>query len=175
VYGRRNLAWPNYSNPKLGHQSAIRTSQSYLRSLVRTFSTLALDHATQLFNSDLLFLVSMRQLTGCPPQAFSPTSAVIRTLSHSRLSLLSSALCRHCHHYRYPPRSTEPIPIPLVLHHVVPRISLFPRRHLSLPSYPLALILSLFRRRPLHPSHESQHPILAGAQPLERAYCHEPC
>jgi hypothetical protein len=72
----------------------IRTSQSHLRSLVCTFSTLALDHTTQLFNSDLSFLVSMLQLTGCPPQAFSRTSAVLCNQSHSRLSLFPS-LCRH--------------------------------------------------------------------------------
>jgi hypothetical protein len=46
--------------------------------------------------------------------------------------------------YHYPPRSTEPIPIPLVLHHVVLRILPHHRCHLSLLSYPLALILSLF-------------------------------
>ena len=97
----------------------IRTSQSHLRSLVRTFSTLALDHATQLFNPDLSFLVSMLQLTGCPLQTFSRTSAVLCNQSHSQLSLFP-ALCRHCHHYRYPPRSTEPIPL---VHHVVLRIS----------------------------------------------------
>jgi hypothetical protein len=28
---------------------------------------------------------------------------------------LSSTLCRHCHHYRYLPRSTEPIPLVLIL------------------------------------------------------------
>ena len=42
---------------------------------------------------------------------------------------------------------------------------------LSYPrSHPVAVHL---RRRPLHPRHESQHPSLAGARPLERAYCHE--
>jgi hypothetical protein len=134
-------------------------SQSYPRSLVRSFSTQALDHAPHCcLNLDLSFLVSMLQLTGCPPQAFSRTSAVRCNQSHSRLSLLSSALCRHCYHYRYPPRSTELIPIPLVRHHVILRITSLHRcstilrrfhqepmpRHLSLSNYPLALILSLF-------------------------------
>jgi hypothetical protein len=40
-----------------------------------------------LFNLDFSFLVSMLQLTGCLPQAFSCTSAVLCNQSHSRLSL----------------------------------------------------------------------------------------
>src|ERR1700677_1115275 len=40
----------------------------------------------------------------------------------------------------------------------------YPRSHIAVPHY---------RRRRPHLRHESQHPSFAGAQPLERAYCHE--
>jgi hypothetical protein len=57
------------------------------------------------------------------------------------LAIVLRAMSSPCH-YRYPPRSTEPIP--MVLHHVVLRILPHHRCHISLLSYPLALILSLF-------------------------------
>jgi len=122
-----------------------------------------------LFNLNFAFSVSMLQLIVLRKHPHCTTRS--SSQSHSQLSLLPS-LCRHCHHYYYPPRSTELIPT--VLHHVVLQISPLHRcpmvspspihvctkssihvshvafaknplcHHLSLSSYPLALILSLF-------------------------------
>jgi hypothetical protein len=131
---RQNLAWP------VRHQSAppsrifdLLYAPSVLKLLItlRTVVQISTYHSRYPCYSSL----SSASILIIPP-------AVICTLSHSRLSLLSSALCRQCHHYRYPPRSTEPIP--LVLRHVVPQILPLRCGHLSLLSYPLALILSLF-------------------------------
>src|ERR1700678_3171067 len=103
--------------------------------------------------------VSSPRYPCCPPQAFSRTSAVLRNLSHSRLSLFSPALSRPLVYYRYPPRSTEHIPPVSHLSYATDLVTLslslqsFRRfrqestlspRHLSFPSYPLTLILSLF-------------------------------
>jgi hypothetical protein len=38
---------------------------------------------------------------------------------------------------------------------------------------PRSHLAAVPHRRPLHPRHEPQHQGLAGARPLERAYCHE--
>ena len=88
-------------------------------SIGRIFGIQDLDHARMLFNSALLLcLIHVYR--------FSPRYVVT------------------CLHYRYPPRSTEHIPPvirPVVLQ--IPSLSLSPR-HLGFPSYPLALILSLF-------------------------------
>jgi hypothetical protein len=89
-----------------------------------------------LFNSDLSFLVSMLQPTGCPPQAFSRTSAVLCNQSHSRI-LLYPALSRHLV-IAIDIRLVQPSLCLLVPHHVVLQISPFHRCHLSLSSYPLA-------------------------------------
>jgi hypothetical protein len=71
--------------------------------------------------------------------------------SHSRfIAIVLRALSSPCHHYRYPPRSTEPIP--LVPHPVVLQtMSIYHCRYspfvaatvISLSCYPLALVLSL--------------------------------
>src|ERR1700677_725574 len=79
----------------MSHQAAL--SQSHLRSLVRIFSTKALDYAPRmlLFNLDFVSSsVSMLQLS-CPLQGI---LSYLRgsSQSHSRLSLFSRALCRHC-------------------------------------------------------------------------------
>jgi hypothetical protein len=104
------------------------------------------------------------------------------------LSLLSSALSRHL------------VIIAIAIRLVQPSIYLWsssccPTDHvtLSLSLYsPIvaAAVISVFQVtlslsscrcyahlccRPLHPRHKSQHPSLAGARPLERAYCHESC
>jgi hypothetical protein len=160
------------------------TSRSYPRSLIHSFSTQTLDRAAHCCsNLELSFLVSMLQLTGCPPQAFSRTSAGLCNQSHSRLSLLSSTLCRHL----------VTITICLV------QLSLCLWSSFCCPTDHVTLLLSLYSPfgaatvisvslklssrshlvavypccRRLYSRHESQHPSLAGAQPLERAYCHE--
>jgi hypothetical protein len=100
--------------------------------------------------------------------------------SHSRfiaivLRAISSPCC-----YRYPPRSTEPIP--LVPHSVVLQtMSIYHCRYspfvatavISVSQVILSLLSCRCRCRPLHPRHKSQHPNLAGARTLERVYCHE--
>jgi hypothetical protein len=127
----------------------------------------------------------MLQLTGCPPQAFSHTSAVLCNQSYSRfIAIALRAISSPCHRHRYPPRSTEPIP--LVPHPVVLQtMSIY---HCCYSPFVAAAVISVSqvilslsscccccRCRPLHPRHKSQHPSLAGAWPLERAYCHESC
>jgi hypothetical protein len=93
------------------------------------------------------------------------------------LCAISSPCC-----YRYPFRSTEPIP--LVPHPVVLQtMSIYPCRYspfvaaavISVSQVILSLSSCRCRCRLLHPCHKSQHPSLAGARPLERAYCHELC
>jgi hypothetical protein len=156
------------------------------------------DHTTQLFNHDLSFSVSMLQLTGCPPQAFSRTSAVLCNQSHSRLSLFPS-LCRHL--VTIAIRLVQPSlylwSIMLsyesrhsaaVLHSTcVPSPPFTSARRFRQESTLLSTSSQSFKlssrfhpvavhfRRPLHPRHESQHQSLTGVRPLERAYCHEPC
>jgi hypothetical protein len=72
--------------------------------------------------------------------------------SHSRfIAIVLRAISSPCHRYRYPPCSTEPIPLVLILLSYRPRHSITVAlqshrrcgRHLSLSSYLLALILSL--------------------------------
>jgi hypothetical protein len=46
-----------------------------------------------LFNLDFAFLVSMLQLTGCPPQAFSRTTAVLRTFVFMSFRMLRTICC----------------------------------------------------------------------------------
>jgi hypothetical protein len=101
------------------------------------------------------------------PVSFTVIAIVLRVISST---------CR----YRYPPRSTEPIP--LVPHPVVLQtMSIYHCRYspfvatavISVSQVILSLSSCRCRCCPLHPHHKSQHPSLAGAQPLERAYCHE--
>jgi hypothetical protein len=140
----------------------------------------------------------MLQLTGCPPQAFSRTTAVLRTFVFMSFRMLRTICCtkqftllqmtpllanildqEHCIlvvsftviaivlratsstcRYRYPPRSTEHIPLVLILLSYRPCHSITValqshrccRRHLSLSSYSLALILSLLRTSSLSSS-----------------------
>ena len=129
----------------------------------------------------------MLQLTGCPPQAFSSYHRC-----SSQILAVSFTVYRYC-----PPRYLVTLslslsasfnraytfgPHPVVLQttslyrcrSTVPS-SLPPSSQslkLSSRSHPVAVYAHL-RCRPLHPRHESQHPSLAGARPLERAYCHE--
>ena len=142
-----------------------------------------------LFNFDFAFSVSMLQLTGCPPQAFSRTTAVLRTFVFMSFRMLRTICCtkqftllqmtpllanifdqdhrilavsfavhRYC-----PPRYLVTLSLPLCASfnraytsgpssccptdHVNRSLSLQflrrHRRHLSLLSYPLALVLSL--------------------------------
>ena len=121
------------------HKSAV--TQLHLRYLVRTFSTQALDYAPH--------CCQISTYHSQYPCYSSLSSASILSYLRSSLHPVSftaivfpRAMSSPCYHY--PPRSTEPIPIPLVLHHVVLRILPHHRCHLSLLSYPLALILSLF-------------------------------
>jgi hypothetical protein len=105
--------------------------------------------------------------------------------SHSRfIAIVLRAISSPCHRYRYPPRSTEPIP--LVPHPVVLQtMSIY---HCRYSPFVAAAVISVSQVilslsscrcrcrcccRPLHPRHKSQHSSLAGARPLERAYCHE--
>jgi hypothetical protein len=130
---------------------------------------------------------TLLQMTPLLANIFDQDPRILRTLSPSRLSLLSSALSRHL----------ATIAICLVqpslylwsssccpTDHVTLSLSLQSLRRfcqepvppssqalkLSSRSHPVAVHL---RRRPLHPRHESQHTSFAGAQSLERAYCHE--
>jgi hypothetical protein len=117
---------------------------------------------------------TLLQMTPLLANIFDQDHRILRTLSPSRfIAIVLRAISSPCHRYRYPPRSTEPIP--LVLHHDVLQILPLHRCHLSLSSYPLAhpVAVHLLRRRPLHLRHESQHRSLTGVRPLERAYCHE--
>jgi hypothetical protein len=103
--------------------------------------------------------------------------------SHSRfIAIVLRAISSPCHRYRSPSRSTEPIP--LVLHPVVLQtMSIYHCRYspfvaaavISVSQVILSLSSCRYRCRPLHPRHKSQHLSLAGARPLERAYCHESC
>ena len=100
------------------------------------------------------------------------------------LSLFPRAISSPCHRYRYPPRSTEPIP--LVPHPVVLQtMSIY---HCRYSPFVAAAVISVSQVilslsscrcrcccRPLHPRHKSQQPSLSGAWPLERAHCHESC
>ena len=89
---------------------------------------------------------------------------------HSRLLLLSSALCRHL--------------VAIAIRLVQPSLYLWFFIMLSYKSRRSTAVISVSqvilsisscrcRRCPLHPRHKLQHLSLAGAQPLERAYCHE--
>jgi hypothetical protein len=149
----------------------------YPRSLVLIFGIQALDHASHgcccsISSSHSRYSCYSSQAVLCK---HSPrTTAVLRTfaVSFTVIAIALRAISSPCH-YRYPPRSTEPIPIPLVLHHVVLQISPLHHCHFSLSSYPLAHPVAIHLRRTLPPRHELQHPSLTGVRPLERVYCHE--
>jgi hypothetical protein len=103
------------------------------------------------------------------------------SVSFTVIAIVLRTISSPCH-YRYPPRSTEHIP--LVPHPVVLQtMSIYHCRYSPFVAATVIsvsqVILSLSscrcrcRCRPLHPHHKSQHLSLAGARPLERAYCHE--
>jgi hypothetical protein len=125
---------------------------------------------------------TLLQMTPLLANIFDQDHRILRTLYPSRLSLLSSALSRK--------------PVAITIRLVQPSLYLWsssccPTDHVNLwlslysPFVAAAVIsvsqvilsLSSCRCRccPLQLRHESQHPSLAGAQPLERAYCHEWC
>jgi hypothetical protein len=199
-----------------------QSSQSYPRSLVRTFSIKALDHAPQLFNLDFAFSVFMLQLVCCPWQAFS----YHRGYSHIRIQSLFASCCGSsvltnnsllqmlCFwqtsikitaffafsliheyrpsalsrqtvsirypRYRYPPRSTEHIPLSLVFPYATDSLRhsaiLWFLQFVSSASRILEVshfIAAPYRRRPLKSTSRTTAPKPRWSSPLERAYCHE--
>jgi hypothetical protein len=139
-----------------------------------------------LFNFDFAFSVfSCYSSLAVLYKAFSRTTAVLRTFSVSfTVYRYFPALSRHL--VAIAIRLVQPSlylgPHPVVLQTTslycyrstvpssLPLSSQFLK--LSSRSHPVAVYAHL-RGRPLHPRHESQHPSLAGARPLERAYCHK--
>ena len=113
-----------------------------------------------------------------PPRFFAISFTVYRFSSRYLVTLSLSLSASFNRAYTFGPSSccpTNHVTLSLSLQslrrfHQEPTLLSFQSLKLSSCSYPVAVHL---RRRPLHPRHESQHPSLAGARPLERAYCHE--
>ena len=178
---------PDIYIPPNHYWSSLKLRRSYLRSHV-IFSIQALDHAPRgccLLSTSHSLGILVLQRTGCHWQAFSyhRCSSHIRNLIHGyrycpprylvTLSLSLSASFNRAYTFGPHPvvlqttslyhcRSTVPSSLPQSSQSL----------KLSSRSHPVAVYAHL-RCRPLHSRHESQHPSLAGARPLERAYCHD--
>jgi hypothetical protein len=96
------------------------------------------------------------------------------SVSFTVIAIALRAISSPCR-YRYPPRSTEPIPWSsscCPTDHVTLSLSLYSHivaaTVISVSQVILLLSSCRCRCRPLHPRHKSQHLSLAGARPLER-------
>jgi hypothetical protein len=124
---------------------------------------------------------TLLQMTSLLANILDQDHRILALVSFTVYTIVLRTILSPCR-YRYLPRSTEPIP--LVPHPVVQQtMSIYHCRYSPFIAAAVIsvsqVILSLSscccccRCRLLHPQHKSQHLSLAGAQPLERVYCHE--